>query len=167
MPPRKSPLRIVPTSLTSAVTSNLVSNIIICVFGQSRCCVLPSTAPRNTQMRAVRRALATFAGPRQRSIEERLTSVFSPTHLEVLNESHGKKEDESHFKVVVVSEAFAAKRLIARHRAVNDALLDERGTLPFHSLSIGAAKTPDEWAKANEVPASPKCAGGDGRGLKL
>ena len=129
--------------------------------------LLPATAPRNTQMRAVRRALATFAGPRQRSIEERLTSVFSPTHLEVLNESHGKKEDESHFKVVVVSEAFAAKRLIARHRAVNDALLDERGTLPFHSLSIGAAKTPDEWAKANEVPASPKCAGGDGRGLKL
>ena len=69
--------------------------------------------------------------------------------------------------MVVVSEAFAAKRLIARHRAVNDALLDERGTLPFHSLSIGAAKTPDEWAKANEGAGVTKVRRRDGRGLKL
>ena len=45
------------------------------------------------------RAASSFAGPRQRSIEQRLTEVFAPTHLEVLNESHGRKEDESHFKV--------------------------------------------------------------------
>ena len=111
------------------------------------------------------------AGPVYTAITQKLTAAFVPlAHLQVLNESSAHNVapgSETHFKVVVVSEAFAAKRLIARHRAVNDALLDERGTLPFHSLSIGAAKTPDEWAKANEVPASPKCAGGDGRGLKL
>jgi stress-induced morphogen len=29
----------------------------------------------------------------------------------VLNESHGKQEDESHFKAIIVSEAFAGKVL--------------------------------------------------------
>lgn len=108
-----------------------------------------------------------FSGPRQAAIEQRLSDVFDPAHLEVLNESHGRKEDESHFKVVVVSEAFEGKRLLARHRAVNEALLDDSGALPFHSLSIGAAKTPSEWNASSDVPASPKCAGGDGRGMKL
>lgn len=72
----------------------------------------------------------------------------------------------SHFKVVVVSEAFADKRLVARHRLINAALLDENGILGFHSLSIGAAKTPAEWGVSAEVPASPQCMGGDGSGLK-
>ena len=113
------------------------------------------------------RALAAFAGPRQHAIEQRLQSVFEPTYLEVINESHGRKEDESHFKVVVVSERFAGQRLLARHRAVNAALCDPQGVLPFHSLSVATAKTPQEWQDSNAVPASPKCAGGDGRGMKL
>ena len=66
----------------------------------------------------------------------------------------------------MVSEAFADKRLVARHRLINAALLDEDGTLGFHSLSIGAAKTPAEWGVSAEVPASPQCMGGDGSGLK-
>lgn len=118
-----------------------------------------------TRLRTFSRSV--FSGPRQKGIEERLKQVFAPTHLEVLNESHGRKEDESHFKVVIVSEDFADKRLLARHRAVNAALMDESGSLPFHSLSIGAAKTPSEWAEGANVPPSPRCAGGDGRGLKL
>ena len=81
------------------------------------------------------------------------------------NFADGRKEDESHFKVVIVSESFADKRLVMRHRAVNDALLDESGVLPFHSLSVAAAKTPAEWGMSNAVPASPKCVGGDGRGM--
>jgi BolA protein len=116
-------------------------------------------------LRLPRRWLASFSGPRQRSIEERLTEVFAPVHLEVLNESHGRKQDESHFKVVIVSDSFAGIRLIARHRAVNQSLLDGDGALPFHSLSIAAAKTPEEWSQNQDVPASPKCAGGDGRGM--
>ena len=44
------------------------------------------------------------AGPRQLRITDALTKSFAPTVLEVLNESHGRHEDESHFKVVVVSE---------------------------------------------------------------
>jgi aspartyl protease family protein len=68
---------------------------------------------------------------------------------------------------VVVSERFAGQRLLARHRAVNAALCDPQGVLPFHSLSVATAKTPQEWQDSNAVPASPKCAGGDGRGMKL
>ena len=46
-------------------------------------------------------------------------------------------------------------------------LLDEEGRLPFHSLSIAAAKTPAEWEASADVAPSPKCSGGDGRGIKL
>lgn len=131
-----------------------------------RSSLLPAPSPFARVSGRIARAASAFAGPRQRSIEQRLHEAFAPEHLEVLNESHGRKEDESHFKVVIVSEAFADKRLLARHRAVNDALLDNSGTLPFHSLSIGTAKTPAEWTQSSDVPTSPKCAGGDGRGTK-
>jgi len=54
---------------------------------------------------------------------------------------------------------------VGRHRAVNAAVAEDDGTLGFHSLEIGAVKTPEEWAKGDfVVPASPKCKGGDGRG---
>ena len=140
--------------------------------------------------------MAAFVGPRQLWIEEKLEEAFSPVHMEVMNESHGRVEDEcalarphararaplapglsysprpppcrrrSHFKVVVVSDSFLDKRLVARHRLVNGVLADESGGLPFHSLSIAAAKTPEEWGVSSQVPASPKCVGGDGSGLK-
>lgn len=116
------------------------------------------------------RSLAVHASapklPRQLHIEQTLLDAFQPTHLEVLNESHGAYENESHFKVVIVSDAFSEMRLLARHRAVNAALLDESGQLPFHSLSVAAAKTPVEWAADADVAPSPKCVGGDGSGMK-
>ena len=77
-----------------------------------------------------------------------------------------RRRRRSHFKVVVVSDSFLDKRLVARHRLVNGVLADESGALPFHSLSIAAAKTPEEWGVSSQVPASPKCMGGDGSGLK-
>ena len=59
-----------------------------------------------------------FHGPVQQMVEDRLSKAFEPLHLEVINESHGRIEDESHFKVIVVSEAFDGLSLIKRHRAV-------------------------------------------------
>ena len=105
-------------------------------------------------------------GPRQALITERLTEAFEPTFLDVQNTSHGQQSDESHFKVVVVSESFEGTRLVGRHRAINKAVSEEDGSLGFHSLEIGAAKTPSEWEKNNNVAPSPKCQGGDGRGSK-
>ena len=123
--------------------------------------ILPSSrAP------AVRMLAAGFSGPRQARIEQQLADAFAPAHLEVLNTSHGRKEDESHFKVVVVSDKFEGVRpLIKRHRLVTAAITaDTGGQLDFHSLSVAAAKTPAEWDGV--VAPSPKCAGGDGRGTK-
>ena len=105
-------------------------------------------------------------GPRQILIEERLKDVFNPIHLDVQNVSHGPKSGESHFKVIVVSEQFEGTRLIGRHRAINAAVSESDGSLGFHSLEIGAAKTPNEWNINSSVKDSPKCAGGDGRGMK-
>ena len=105
-------------------------------------------------------------GPRQILIEERLKDIFNPIHLDVQNVSHGQKSAESHFKVIVVSEQFEGTRLIGRHRAINAAVSESDGSLGFHSLEIGAAKTPNEWNINSSVKDSPKCAGGDGRGMK-
>lgn len=114
-----------------------------------------------------RTAMSAMApGPRQVQIEERLREAFSPIFLDVRNTSHGQHSDESHFKVVVVSEAFEGTRLVGRHRAINKAVAESDGSLGFHSLEIGAAKTPGEWDKNSNVAASPKCQGGDGRGPK-
>ncbi len=67
-----------------------------------------------------------------RLVEGRITSkleaAFSPTHLEVLNESDAHnvpRGSETHFKVIVVSEGFAGVGPLDRHRLVNGALADE------------------------------------------
>ena len=58
-------------------------------------------------------------------IEQKLTDAFDPRHLEVVNESgnHNVPDgSETHFKVVIVSDEFEGKRLLARHRHVNETL---------------------------------------------
>ena len=95
-------------------------------------------------------------------IEESLAAALTPIHLEVTDESHMHSVPpgaESHFKVLVVSENFAADRPIARHRRVNGLLTPEFQT-GLHALAIHAW-TPDEWyAKGGIAPASPLCMGG-------
>lgn len=106
---------------------------------------------------------APFRGPVQGHIEERLTSELRPLHLEVVNESHGKKRDESHFHVLIVSEAFEGLKPLARHRLVNGLFTREDGSLKFHSLRI-TAKTPAMWEEDQSSLSRPKCTGkGDGR----
>ena len=126
---------------------------------------LSNTWCRFSALAAADMAASRDAGPRQALIEDRLRQAFAPTFLDVQNTSHGRKSDESHFKVVVVSEKFAGTRLVGRHRAINHAIAEENGGLGFHSLEIGAAKTPEEWENNSVVRPSPKCQGGDGRGM--
>jgi len=85
--------------------------------------------------------------------------------MEVINESHGRIEDESHFKAIVVSDSFEGQGVLARHRQVNSAIAGPTGKLPFHSLTI-VAKTAAQWEQDSSVSPSPQCAGGDGSGLK-
>ena len=64
----------------------------------------------------------------QQIIEEKLVGGFDLQHLQVINESgqHNVPDgSESHFKVVLVAEAFEGTRLIARHRLVNETLADD------------------------------------------
>lgn len=94
------------------------------------------------------------------TITQKLTEHFAPTHLEVLNESHRHHvppNSETHFKVVVVSDAFEGQRLLARHRLVNHCLAHELAN-GVHALSIHTF-TQSEWTADVDVPKTPNCRG--------
>lgn len=98
----------------------------------------------------------------QSTIEQKLAKGLNLLHMEVINESDQHNVppgSESHFKLVLVSNDFADKMLIKRHRMVNDLLADElQGQI--HALSMHTY-TEDEWReKAGQAPMSPPCLGG-------
>lgn len=100
----------------------------------------------------------------EQQITQKLTDAFSPEHLEVHNESHMHNVapgSESHFKVVIVSQAFADKRLLECHRMVNEVLADELSNY-IHALAIHTYST-EKWAATNAAPDSPNCMGGSKR----
>lgn len=97
----------------------------------------------------------------QTQIENLLEEAFTPSSLQVINESsmHSvPKDSETHFKVVIVSSAFAGRSALERHRQVYQTLT---GPLQagVHALTI-TARTPEEWATNNAVAPSPPCLGG-------
>lgn len=98
----------------------------------------------------------------ENTIITKLTAKFMPSHLEVSNESHMHnvpENSETHFKVTVVSNEFANKRLIQRHRLVNELLSAELAG-PVHALAIHTYSLED-WAKKQGItPDSPNCLGG-------
>jgi BolA protein len=82
-------------------------------------------------------------------IREKLMVALEPTRLDVINESHlhaGHRSSpgtgESHYRVLVVSSAFAGKTRVARHRMVNEALADELAGR-VHALAL-STYAPDE-----------------------
>ena len=94
-------------------------------------------------------------------IFSKLSATFSPAHLEVLNESfmHAVPAgSETHFKVVMVADAFDGKRQVPRHQAVYACLADELKN-GVHALALHIF-SPSEWQVSAAVPASPRCLGG-------
>lgn len=84
-----------------------------------------------------------------------------PVHVDVVDESHMHSVPpgaESHFKLVVASEAFEGKTRVARHRMVHE-LLGEELRAGLHALTVSAF-TRAEWEQSPEVLASPACRGG-------
>ena len=85
----------------------------------------------------------------QQEMERLLTEAFSPTRLDVINDSakhSGHAGDDgsgaSHFTVVIEAPAFAGKSRLERQRMVNRALGDIPGER-VHALAIQAsAPTP-------------------------
>lgn len=82
-------------------------------------------------------------------IEDKLMDVFSPAHLELVDESAlhaghagARPEGESHFKLLIVSERFQGHGRLERQRMIYQAL-DELMQSDIHALSIKAL-TPDE-----------------------
>jgi BolA protein len=77
-------------------------------------------------------------------MREKLMVALHPTRLDVVNESHlhaghgsSPGTGESHFRVLIVSGAFAGKTRVERHRMVNEALASElKGGM--HALAIKA-----------------------------
>ncbi|XP_067933882.1 DNA-binding transcriptional regulator BolA-like [Watersipora subatra] len=109
--------------------------------------------------------MADVPGPVQSAVTIKLQRELKPEHLDVINESHMHnvpKGTESHFKVIIVSEQFQGKPLIQRHKLVHSVLHEELDTGAIHALGI-QAKTPEQWAKSQQVPESPKCMGGSGK----
>lgn len=101
-------------------------------------------------------------GPMATRIQAQLTETLQPIHLELSDESrmHSGPATETHFNLVVVSEAFAGLRLVRRHQLVYDSLAAELRD-GVHALTMRTL-TPAEWSEAGGLVAnlSPPCAGG-------
>ena len=105
----------------------------------------------------------TTTAPTAIALEDKLQEL-QPQYLDLVNESMNHagyfEGKESHFKLTLVSEAFAGKRLVARHQLVYqlvDPLLTSQGGT-VHALAIHAY-TPIEWQQQTQSPESPLCAG--------
>jgi BolA family transcriptional regulator, general stress-responsive regulator len=86
---------------------------------------------------------------RRAEIEQQLTELLKPTHLEVIDESaahagHSGANAEgfgSHFRVRIASPAFAGISRVARHRLVYDAMQNfiDQG---LHAVAIEIVDSP-------------------------
>lgn len=95
----------------------------------------PGPLPREQRIAAIRAAIE---------------GALAPRVLEIEDESHrhaghaGARDGRGHYRVDVVSQAFAGLGAVARHRAVYAAVGDLM-TTDIHALAI-KARTPDEVA---------------------
>lgn len=83
------------------------------------------------------------------TIETKIRAACNPVKLDVVDDSeshrgHGgwREGGETHFNVLVVSEAFAGLSRVARQRLIFDALSEEMSG-SVHALSL-QCQTPDE-----------------------
>ena len=78
----------------------------------------------------------------EQRMREKLMLGLSPTRLDIINESEmhaGHRSSpgtgESHFRILIVSPAFAGKSRVDRHRIVNELLADELSGR-IHALAL-------------------------------
>jgi BolA protein len=97
-------------------------------------------------------------------IEYRLVKGLTPQYLTIENESymHSVPENsETHFRGVVVADAFADQRQVQCHQAVYGLLSDLIGT-PIHALALHTYG-PGDWESTRSAPDSPACLGGSAK----
>lgn len=77
-------------------------------------------------------------------IRERLTAALQPTELDVIDEGHKHASHanagKGHFRVRIVSAAFAGQLPLKRHRLIY-AALDDLMDQGIHALSIDAQES--------------------------
>lgn len=106
-------------------------------------------AAGQTAIRGADQAASSPLGPlareaRPAAIRAALEAAFAPVELKVIDDSHrhaghaGAADGRGHFRVRIVSTAFAGMATLARHRAVYAALGDLMHT-DIHALSIQAS----------------------------
>ncbi|KAL2261374.1 hypothetical protein VTK26DRAFT_4288 [Humicola hyalothermophila] len=94
--------------------------------------------------------------PVEDAIREKIVAALQPTTLEIYNDSHlhrhhkpmqGNTSTETHFRLVITSEAFRSKMQPARHRLVYSLLKDELAREGgIHALQL-RTMTPEEEEK--------------------
>ena len=84
------------------------------------------------------------------TIHSRLEDALSPTHLEVVDESHlhaghagARAEGETHFRVTATSAVFQGKNRVQRQRQVYSCLTDLIEG-PIHALSLKLSAPEDD-----------------------
>ena len=77
-------------------------------------------------------------------MRDKLVAALHPSRLDLVNESHlheghgsSPGTGESHFRLLIVADAFNAKSRLERHRIVNDVVRDELRD-GVHALAIKA-----------------------------
>ena len=98
---------------------------------------------------------------KQQELEQRLRQEFQPHFIAVENESYmhssGRGAD-SHFKIVLVSDAFEGISKVARHQKIYQ-LFSQDLKNGIHALALHLY-TKQEWDKLGwQFPKSPNCAG--------
>jgi BolA protein len=78
-------------------------------------------------------------------LTKKLNDAFTPENIDVVDESHlheghagHRQGGQSHFRIYIVSQAFAGKSRIDRHRMINAALADDLAG-GVHALAIHAS----------------------------
>ncbi|KAH8816481.1 bola-like protein [Xylogone sp. PMI_703] len=116
---------------------------------------------RRSILALARRQLSTMASstPVEDTIRAKVTEALHPTYLEIHNDSHlhshhramqGSTSSETHFRVVITSEAFKSKPHPARHRMVYALLKDEMSKEGgIHALQL-KTRTPEEEQNQKE-----------------
>ena len=101
----------------------------------------------------------------RQQIEDKLRAALSLQVVRVENESHQHNVPpgaETHFKVTLVADRFAALSRVQRHRLVYQLLAEELAG-PVHALALHVY-APAEWGDREQAPESPPCHGGSGAG---
>ena len=98
---------------------------------------------------------------KQQELLERIQAEFQPHFVTVENESHmhssGRGAD-SHFKLVIVSDAFEGMRKVQRHQKLYQLFADDLKN-GIHALAL-PLYTKSEWeSQGKAFPKSPNCLG--------